>query len=123
MWQRIPMTGIVRNTAGHCCLDHIEGSCYYFTLDAAQANLFNPSHAEKLGNLLQKYLGFSCEVIITVGTPQKTTPNQLQQQKQAQRLQEAEDSFRSDPNVIALLQQFEADIREGSIEPFQPSIH
>lgn len=123
LWQRIPMPGIVRNTAGHCCLDHTEGSCYYFTLDAAQANLFNPSHTEKLGNLLQEYLGFSCEVVITVGTPQKTTPHQLQQQKQAQRLQEAEDSFRNDPNVIALLQQFEADIREGSIEPFQPSIH
>jgi len=123
LWQRLPLAGIVRNTAGHCCLDRVEGSHYHFILDTAQANLFNPSHAEKLTETLRQYLAQHCDVTITIGTPQKTTPHQLQQQKQAQRLQEAEDSFRNDPNVIALLQQFDAQITEGSIEPFQPSIH
>jgi len=123
LWQRLPLAGIVRNTAGHCCLDHIDGIHYHFTLDSAQANLFNPSHAEKLTETLQQYLGRNCEAVITLGSPEKTTPHQLQQQKKMQRLQEAEKSFRNDANVTALLQQFDAHITDGSIEPFQPSIH
>ena len=123
LWQRLPLAGIVRNTAGHCCLDHVEGSHYHFTLDTTHANLFNPSHAEKLTEVLRQYLAQPCDATITIGTPQKITPHQLQQQKQAQKLQEAEVSFRNDPNVIALLQQFDAQITEGSIEPFQRSIH
>ncbi len=123
LWQRLPLAGIVRNTAAHCCLDRTEGSRYYFTLDSAQANLFDASHATRLSEALGVFLGSACEAIITTGTTANMTPHRLQQQKKAQLQQEAEESFRNDPNVMALLQQFDAHIVEGSIEPFQRSIH
>ncbi len=123
LWQRLPLAGIVRNTAAHCCLDRIEGSRYYFTLDNAQANLFDASHATRLSEALGQFLGSACEAIISTGATANMTPHRLQQQKKAQLQQEAEESFRSDPHVTALLQQFDAHIVDGSIEPFQRSIH
>ena len=123
MWQRLPLAGVIRNTASHCCLERIEGNNYHFILNHEQAGLFDPSHAARLAETLGTFLNKTCAVLITAGTPSSATPHQVQQQKRALQQLEAEESFRSDTNVLALLQQFEGEIAADTIAPFQKSIH
>lgn len=123
LWQRLPLAGVIRNTAAHCCLDRIDGNNYHFTLNHDQAGLFDPSHATRLADTLGSFLSKTCAVFITAGTPSSATPHQVQQQKRALQQLEAEESFRNDANVLALLQQFEGEIAVDTIAPFQKSIH
>ena len=123
LWQRLPLAGVIRNTASHCCLESIDGNNYHFILNHEQAGLFDPSHAARLAETLGAFLNKTCAVFITAGTPSTSTPHQVQQQKRALQQLEAEESFRSDANVLALLQQFEGEIIADTIAPFQKSIH
>jgi DNA polymerase-3 subunit gamma/tau len=123
LWQRLPLAGVIRNTAAHCCLERIDGNNYHFTLNQEQAGLFDPSHAARLAETLSAFLNKTCAVFITTGTPSTATPHQVQQQKRALQQLEAEESFRNDANVLALLQQFEGEIATDTIAPFQKSIH
>ncbi|HSC76363.1 MAG TPA: DNA polymerase III subunit gamma/tau [Pseudomonadales bacterium] len=123
LWQRLPLAGVIRNTAAHCCLERIEGNQYYFTLDSEQTGLFDESHSTRLAETIGAFLNAKCTVFIAAGTPSSPTPHQLQLKKRALQQHEAEESFRNDPNVIALLQQFDGEIVADSITPFQKSIH
>ncbi|HQQ62415.1 MAG TPA: DNA polymerase III subunit gamma/tau [Pseudomonadales bacterium] len=123
LWQRLPLAGVIRNTAAHCCLERIENDNYFFTLDQEQAGLFDASHASRLGEALSAFLGKKHQVVIQTGMPTKATPQQVQQQKRAQLQHNAEESFRQDPNVQTLLQQFNGSIVADSITPFQKSTH
>jgi DNA polymerase-3 subunit gamma/tau len=123
LWQRLPLAGVIRNTAAHCCLERIEGNHYHFTLHHEQAGLFDESHAVRLAETISVFIGKTCSASITTGIPSGATPHQVQQQKKAQLQEEAETSFRGDPNVLALLQQFDGEIVSDSITPFQKSLH
>ncbi|HQQ75420.1 MAG TPA: hypothetical protein PK031_09735, partial [Pseudomonadales bacterium] len=65
----------------------------------------------------------TCTVLITPGSLSTLSPHQVQQQKREQQQVDAEMSFKNDPNVIALLQQFDGEIVTGSVTPFNKSIH
>lgn len=121
LWQRLPLAGVIRNTAAHCSLERIEGENYFFTLDQDQAGLFEASHATRLGDALTTFLGKKHIVHIKTGKPDSTTPQQAQQQKRAQLQKIAEESFRKDPNVQVLIRDFNGSIVEDSIKPFQKS--
>ncbi len=123
LWQRLPLAGVIRNTAAHCSLELVNGQNYHFILDQDHAGLFDESHAQRLGESLGQYLGKPCNVIIKTGIPGGTTPQQMQLQKRAQHQQDAEECFRSDATVIALLQQFDGEIVQDSIKPLQKSMH
>jgi DNA polymerase-3 subunit gamma/tau len=123
LWQRLPLAGVIRNTAAHCCLERVEGNQYHFILDSEQTGLFDESHAMRLAETMGTFLNSKCTVFIVAGTPSSSTPHQLQLKKRALQQQEAENSFRSDPNVMALLQQFDGEIVADTITPFQKSIH
>jgi DNA polymerase-3 subunit gamma/tau len=123
VWQCLPLAGVVRNTASHCSLDAVNGTHFQFTLDSQQAGLFDDSHSKRLADALNQFLGTSCTVNIVVGTTSSVTPAQVQQEKKRQQRQQTEDSFRNDPNVIALVQQFEAEIIADSIEAIQRTLH
>lgn len=123
LWKRLPLSGIVRNTAAHCCLERIEGQHYFFTLDNEQAGLFAESHANSLASTLSQYLNTTCQVTIAPGALSKPSPHQVEQHRKLQQQQDAENAFHTDPNVIALLQQFEGSIVDGSIQPLQNTIH
>ncbi len=117
LWQRLPLAGVIRNTAAHCCLERIEGNNYYFTMDREQAGLFDESHAKRLGDALTQFLGKPHHVFISLGEPIHATPQQAQLQKRAQLQRDAETAFRSDPNVQVLIQHFNAGIIDDSITP------
>jgi DNA polymerase-3 subunit gamma/tau len=123
LWQQLPLAGVIRNTAAHCCLERIDGNNYHFILDEEQTGLFDQTHATRLAETLSQFMNQTCTVFITAGKPNSATPHQIQQQKKAQRQLEAETSFRNDPNVIALLHQFEGEIVTDSVLPLQKSIH
>lgn len=123
LWQRLPLAGVIRNTAAHCCLERIDGNTFYFTLDHEQTGLFDTSHALRLAETLSHFLDKTCTVLITPGSLSTLSPHQVQQQKREQQQVDAEMSFKNDPNVIALLQQFDGEIVTGSVTPFNKSIH
>jgi DNA polymerase-3 subunit gamma/tau len=123
LWQRLPLAGVIRNTAAHCSLERIESDNYFFTLDHEQAGLFDESHTVRLSDALSSFLERKHNVIIKVGTPSSATPQQIQQQKRAQLQRDAEETFRKDPNVQTLIQQFNGTIVEDSITPFQKTFH
>ncbi len=127
LWQHIPLAGVIRNTAAHCCLDRVDGSHFLFTLEKEHAGLYDESHAQRLTDALKLYLGQNCTVTIATGTPTTITPHQHQQQKRAQLQGNAESSFRNDPTVQALIQSFSGLIIESSItttqtEPMQATL-
>jgi len=123
LWQQLPLAGVIRNTASHCSLARVDGNDFHFILDQEQAGLFDQTHATRLAESLSQFLDRNCAVFITPGTPDAATPYEIQQQKIAKHQLEAEESYRNDPNVIALLHQFEGEIVAGTITPLQKSIH
>ena len=117
LWQTLPLAGVVRNTASHCYLHSVDNLSLSFILDSRHTSLFDPSHAQRLGDALSSYLGAPYQVTITLGTPAGDTPHTVRQNHRAAQQQAAETEFHSHPVVQTLLQHVDGKIIDGSLTP------
>lgn len=115
VWQTLPLAGVVRTTASHCCLSGMDGTTVSFVLDTQHAGLFDPSHAQRLADALTSCFGVQHSVTITLGTPDGDTPYTLRQKRLAAERQATEADFHAHPTVQELLRQVDGHVVEGSI--------
>jgi DNA polymerase-3 subunit gamma/tau len=116
---RLGLTGLVYNVASHCELRQVDGERVYFTLDEANASLYNNAHKQRLAAALGNYFEVQFVVEIEPGSPRYETPAQRARRLLEERQAEALESIESDPKVQLLLERFEGSIDRDSVTPIK----
>jgi len=93
------------------------GNRLVFTLDQANAALFNPGHVKQINSALEKYFNCSLVVEIEPGTVQGETPGQRQVRLRRERQEAAEATIEADPLLQALITRFDGELDRSSIKP------
>lgn len=115
--EALSLAGMARQLAVHCALERRDGERFDLVLDKAFAHLHVKKWEEALAEAVTAYLGYPARLSITVGEPAGTTPDQVKRHEARERQVQAEQSIQSDPNVKAMLEQFDGRIEPGSVRP------
>ncbi|MFT4045314.1 MAG: DNA polymerase III subunit gamma/tau [Solimonas sp.] len=94
-----------------------DGDLVRLALDAKARHLLNDERRTAIEHALSTQLGEAVRVRVEIASESVQSPAQLAQQRDAQRLQDAEASIFADPVVRAFRDQFGATIKPGSIHP------
>ncbi|WP_183910954.1 DNA polymerase III subunit gamma/tau [Simiduia aestuariiviva] len=117
LYLALKVGGVLQSTAANSCLDAVSGNHLRFTLDQANANLFDVSHQQRLADALTAYFNEPVTVEISAGTVTRETPSataiRLRAEKQAQAL----DSVKNHPLLKRLEATFQARLDESTVEP------
>ena len=111
----LALTGSALNIASHCMIKSVEGASWQMILDESRANLFNDRHVAMLATALSQWRKEPCEVSITPGPVGEETPAMRRLRLEAERQAIAETEIKEDPQVMQLLQEFDAKVLEGSV--------
>ncbi len=116
---QLEIGGLVRQLAMHCTLTSHEGNLIELCLIQSHEQFINREREDQLQQALSSH--FSCEVKlqIRIGESETEHPMQIQQRRQAQKQQAAEQSIQNDPIVHAMQQLFSAEIVADSIRPIR----
>jgi DNA polymerase-3 subunit gamma/tau len=109
--------GMTRELANNCVLKKIDDKVCHLILDPGHTQLVTPRAEEKLQQALQKYCGKAVKLKINTDSTEHTTPAQQITQQVKGRQQAAENSIKTDKNVQALKEHFDARVMPGTIEP------
>ena len=109
--------GIVYTIAINCELSSRDGNRLAFTLDEANAALFNQGHVKQIKSALEKYFGCALIVDIEPGTVQSETPGQRQVRLGRERQEAAVATIEADPLLQALITRFDGELDRSSIKP------
>lgn len=112
---KLTLKGSAYNIASHCELRSCSARRWEFVLDEAHTNLFNERHQSLLEDALSQWAGDKQTVQIDVGAVTTETPAVRHTRLQAERLRAAEREIKDDPRVQRLLEDFEANVVEGSV--------
>jgi DNA polymerase-3 subunit gamma/tau len=113
----LPVTGLLRELAANTFLETRDGDRLELVVAEAHARLLNKERETELRKALEKYFGGALRVTIRVGHTPGETPAQEKQRKSDERQQAAEQAIENDPNVQALIEQFNARVNPASIRP------
>ncbi|MCQ8103618.1 DNA polymerase III subunit gamma/tau [Methylomonas sp. SURF-2] len=108
--------GRTRELANNCILDGMDDNVCRLLIDPGFQRVGTVAE-EKLREALQKHYGRPIKLQITPQITQQMTPALEQQKAREDRQQAAVDAIHADPNVQALIDEFDARILPGSIEP------
>ena len=116
---QLSLSGAALNLARNCCLiTRPENTgAYNLVLDQKHAILLQHAREAVIKQALEEHLGHSVKLKIEVGKVQTPTPQQLDEQRQAQQQAAAEQSIAENPGIRALIEQFDARVEVGSIKP------
>ena len=114
---QIGLSGMTYNIAANAGLVSIEQGCWRFCLGADRIHLFNDTHQQRLAQALSAHLGETQRVDVVEGQADGETPAQYRDRKKRERQAEAVASIENDPNVRALIAEFDARIDPNSIQP------
>ena len=101
----------------NCLLQGREGNTLHLLLEASCAQMLTNNTEERLRSALEVYYGEPLKLRITIGQPVAATPASLQVQRQSERQQAASEVIARDPNVQALCDTFDGQIRPDSTVP------
>ena len=116
---QLSLSGAALNLARNCCLStgpETTGA-YSLVLDQKHAILLQHAREAVIKQALEEHMGHSVKLKIEVGKVQTPTPQQLDEQRQAQQQAAAEQSIAKNPGIRALIEQFDARVEVGSIKP------
>ncbi len=111
------VTGILQSTASNAQLVSRQQNEFHFVLDENNSTLYDPSHQQRLADLLSVYFDAPIRVVISLGKITADTPAAMAIRLRAERQQDAVNAIHSDPIVQKLIAHFDAVIREDSIQP------
>ncbi len=116
---KLPLTGMTRQLAEHAALVRHEGNTLELALAPGFDNLLNPKWEQGLQQALDMYFGKSVKLSIKSETVPTATPQQLREEQQSARQQEAEQSISNDPALQSLLDHFDGEVEQGSVRPVE----
>jgi DNA polymerase-3 subunit gamma/tau len=114
---KLKLSGLTKEFASHCTLQHIDDKQCVLLLDPAHTQLQNPTVQKSLQKAIHNNLGAGLKLVIKLETLQKETPAGKRTRISDERQQAAQLAIEQDENVKALQQQFDATIIPGSVEP------
>ena len=122
MLEQLGLNGIIYNIASHCSLEDCRDRALRFTLDAANAALFNDGHGEQIRRALERHFDTAVSVSIEPGEPGGETPAMRQARRKRERQREAEDAIEADPRLQALIARFDGELDRASIAPTDTAV-
>lgn len=108
--------GLLQATVAHCVLTGRQGNVLDFVLDETNSALFDESHQQRLADGLSDYFGETVRVRIQLGTVVGETPSALAARRRQEQHNDALDAIKSDPLVQQLMTEFDATLREDTVE-------
>lgn len=118
--EQLGLGGIVYTIAINCVLRSRDGNSLQFSLDEANAALFNKGHVQQIRSALEKYFGHSLTVDIEPGEVHDETPAQRQTRLRLERQQAAVATIEADPLLQKLIARFDGELDRASITPVDP---
>jgi DNA polymerase-3 subunit gamma/tau len=118
-FDELGLVGITQSVALHCELVAIKGRRLEFVIDSNNASLFQERQVSALEMAFNQLLTLPVEVSIVAGQVGESTPFRLRQLQAAERQREAELALEHDPQLAALLAEFDGMVVDGSIRPRQ----
>lgn len=109
--------GVLQATVANCLLVGRQGNLLQFVLDASNSTLYDPSHQQRLADLLTGYFIEPIEAHITLGEITTETPSMIAIRSRRERLQTAVQDMKADPIVQQLIEHFDAVLSEDSVKP------
>ncbi|HEY9147747.1 MAG TPA: DNA polymerase III subunit gamma/tau C-terminal domain-containing protein, partial [Gammaproteobacteria bacterium] len=116
---KLPLTGMTRQLAEHTALLSHADNQVELAMDPGFENLYNPKWEQGLAQALEMYYGRAIKLTIHSGEAQLggATPQQMRQEQQAARQQQAEQSINEDPALQSILDHFDGQVEPGSVRP------
>ncbi len=110
------VTGILQSTIANCQLVARSGNEFQFIVDDNNSTLYDPSHQQRLSDLLSNYFIERIHANIQVGKITAETPALLAKRHQQERYDKAVVAIKTDPIVQQLIEHFGATLREETIQ-------
>ena len=117
MFPKLPVSGMTASIGANCTLISAEGDEWLLHLDPAHSALFNATQQRRLNDALNQHLQRTLKVTIELIKPEQETPAQAAARLRAERQRLAEESIYADPLVQHMIQQFDAAVRDDTIQP------
>lgn len=111
------MTGAMLNLARHGLLVMTGDQRYELQLSPSNQMLGNAAHIKAIEEKLSQAMGVTIRLELSLLEPSGETPVQIAARIRKERLEKAEASLRSDPNVQLLVRDFGAQLIVESIQP------
>ncbi|WP_439107055.1 DNA polymerase III subunit gamma/tau [Congregibacter sp.] len=118
--EALGLSGSALNIASHCIIDRVQGASWHLILDESRANLFNERHVAIVAKALSDWCGEPCEVAITPGPVSQETPAMRRLRLEAERQAVAVAEINEDPQIMRLVQEFDATVLKDSVTVDQP---
>jgi DNA polymerase III subunit gamma/tau len=110
------VTGILQSTIANCQMVARRGNEFEFIVDDNNSTLYDPSHQQRLSDLLSNYFIERVQAKIQMGKVSAETPALLAKRYQQERYDNAVVSIKTDPIVQQLIEHFGASLREDTIQ-------
>lgn len=118
VYAQLDIRGIMQSTVSNCVLVGAEGNHLQFLLDEDKASLFDPSHTQRLSDLLSDYFGQSVKADIQLSRiPENLeTPAAYDERIKAERRKLAIETLKSNEVVMALEREFDGLLLEETVK-------
>ena len=116
LFNQLDFGGIVGSIASHCSLQSVQDKKFAFSLDPANAALFNDSYTQRIQEHLSLVFETELKISIEVAEVKSETPATRKQRIQQELHQQAVADIQADPNVKLLIDAFDATLDVASIK-------
>jgi DNA polymerase-3 subunit gamma/tau len=117
----IGLAGAVRLLAGNCAFLRREGDTVFLSLDPRSESMLTRQRKEALAKALSEHFSEQLLVDISLGEAVVDTPMQEETRLADEQIDAARESLESDPNIQALKDMFDAELKTDSIELINPT--
>ncbi len=121
LMNEIGLSGAVRLLAGNCALLRREGNTLFLSLDPRSESMLTRQRKEALATALSDHFSEPLLVDISMGEAAAETPMQEETRLADERIEAARELLEADPNVQALKNMFDAELKTDSIELINPT--
>lgn len=113
--ESLKLTGMAQQLALNCTLQRQEDNALHLVLAPSFAQTKTRNAEDRLRTALEGYFGKSLRLNIKVGESADATPAERLNQQQSERRQAAWEAINDDPNVQALCDTFDAQVKPDSL--------
>ncbi|MCV6627568.1 MAG: hypothetical protein OIF38_15830 [Cellvibrionaceae bacterium] len=120
LYRQLKFGGVLQSTASNVVLQGRNGDELNFCLDQNNSHLYDTAHQGRMAQIIGAYFERPVSVLIKPGQPAQQTPAAIIAELKRQRQAEAEAAIATDPNIIRLIEEFDAKLVDDSVEPMGP---